>query len=173
MYCKFSHLDSNKTLTKLTHNSRGKRFFRKFSDVQGEGTESEVDGEGVSLDTPLTRASIKPRLLFPQERNAAELEEEEADTDVEEDKLPQTPSKGKARQTKTPEAPKFAPVSPPDTGRTTRSTNKLADQGTPMKKKSRQRSIFDSWPRTKEHKAQTGKRPGEPLDQAPMKRTRA
>ena len=85
---------------------------------------------------------------------------------------PQTPKKSQSISAKTPEAPRYAPVSPPDTKRTTRSTNKLAD--TPMKATGR-KSPFDSWPRTKEHKGRSPapKRAGETLDTANVKRARA
>lgn len=114
------------------------------------------------------------------------IEEEEAATDVEEDveeeptedeaeipemPVPQTPAKRRvSKHAATPEAPKFAPVSPPDTRRTTRSSNKLVD--TPIKGRSKS-SPFDSWRRTKEHKASGAqKRHAESLTSESAKRTR-
>ena len=107
------------------------------------------------------------------------IEEEEAPTDVEdmdeevEEEYPQTPVKSRQRA-KTPEAPKFAPVSPPDTKRTTRSMNKLLDEGTPMRKYNvRRSSTFDSWRRTKDQQASSApKRAAESLEPATTKRTR-
>ncbi|TWU73043.1 hypothetical protein ED733_002166 [Metarhizium rileyi] len=154
---------------------RGKKFFRKFSeqDQLEENESSREDGES-RLSRPLTRASVKPKLLFPAQKLSTE-DDEEALTDVEdvsmiEGETPQTPKKAHSLPTKTPEA--YAPVSPPDTRRTTRSANKLAD--TPIKGTGR-KSPFDSWPRTKEHKSQSPapKRAGESLASGTTKRTRA
>ncbi|KAH7161408.1 hypothetical protein EDB81DRAFT_853799 [Dactylonectria macrodidyma] len=161
---------------------RGKKFFRKFSDNDNEDVDELLDEEvddDARLARPLTRSSIKPRLLFQTVKTAAMIEEEEAATDVEENEdaatdiedeqidkpavVPQTPVKPHQKRASTPEAPKFAPVSPPDTRRTTRSANKLAEESKPIKPTSR-KSPFDSWRRTKEHKgASTSKRPAEAL----------
>ncbi|TQV97441.1 hypothetical protein IF1G_03184 [Cordyceps javanica] len=158
---------------------RGKKIWRRFAD----DTEEEMDQEA-RLVQPLTRSSVKPRLLFPPkqpEQSDRDLEDEEAVTDVEDEvkqrsaaPVPQTPTKSRKEAAKTPEAPRYAPVSPPETRRTTRSANKLLSEETPIKKK-RQPSVFDSWPRTKEHKAQAPtKRAGDDgLTPAPAKRTRA
>ncbi|KAJ3472256.1 hypothetical protein NLG97_g11146 [Lecanicillium saksenae] len=158
---------------------RGKKFWRKFADDDGE----EMDEE-TRLAQPLTRSSVKPRLLFPpkqEEQSEIDLEDEEATTDVEDEvkerlrhAVPETPTKARNESAKTPEAPKYAPVSPPETRRTTRSTNKLSGDETPMKKPKRQPTLFDSWPRTKEHKAPAAtKRAAEGIAEAPAKRTRA
>ncbi|GAB0136533.1 hypothetical protein EsDP_00004832 [Epichloe bromicola] len=165
---------------------RGKKFFRKFSEQDQSEDQSDSPGEGERSRTsrPLTRAFVKPRLLFPvqkmiedeDEEDEEDEEGEEALTDIEDMHLgeaaPQTPRKPQSISAETPEAPRYAPVSPPDTRRTTRSTNKLCD--TPMKITGR-KSPFDSWPRTKEHKSQSpvAKRPGENLASATTKRTRA
>ncbi|CAM1506427.1 Fc.00g060680.m01.CDS01 [Cosmosporella sp. VM-42] len=166
---------------------RGKKFFRKFSEddpeeideLQHDGSDNEEE-----LDTeftrPLRRSAIKPRLLFQTEKTPAMIEEEEAPTDVEDmdeeeaaEECPQTPVKSRQRAD-TPEAPKFAPVSPPDTKRTTRSMNKLLDEGTPMRKYNvRRSSTFDSWRRTKDKQASSApKRAAETLEPATTKRTR-
>ncbi|ATY66927.1 hypothetical protein A9K55_000777 [Cordyceps militaris] len=157
---------------------RGKKFWRPFAKIE----EQEMDQED-RLAQPLTRSSVKPRLLFPpkrQEQSEADLEDEEATTDVEDEvkqritrSIPETPTKSRKATAKTPEAPRYAPASPPETRRTTRSANKLLNEETPIKKK-RQPSMFDKWPRTKEHKAPAAtKRAGEALAPAPAKRTRA
>ncbi|KOS23047.1 hypothetical protein ESCO_003823 [Escovopsis weberi] len=161
---------------------RGKKFFRKFAEAKDEehGSENEADGQS---GRALTRSSIKPRLLFPvkkTEKTKEMLEEEETTTDIEEghsqteENEPQTPTKIETERAKTPEAPKFAPVSPPDTKRVTRSTNKLADAPTPVKI-AKKKSPFDSWRRTKESSATptSTKRQGEPLASTAMKRARA
>ncbi|CEJ91717.1 hypothetical protein VHEMI07410 [[Torrubiella] hemipterigena] len=155
---------------------RGKKFFRKFSEDEDELQGDDSDAQFVQ---PLSRSSIKPRLLFPQEKSAEALEEEEATTDVEDNiksqvrQTPATPSKAKSTHVETPEAPRFAPISPPDSKRATRSTNRVQELATPSKSKGR-KSPFDSWPRIKDPRGQAStKRVGETLDQAPAKRTRA
>ncbi|KAG6016132.1 hypothetical protein E4U43_004177 [Claviceps pusilla] len=156
---------------------RGKRFFRKFAEQDQPEDQIESLGEdddGSQISRPLTRSSVQPRLLFPTPKMTEE--DEEALTDVEDmniaESAPQTPRKPQSLSTKTPEAPRFAPASPPDTRRTTRSANKLSE--TPMKAAGR-KSPFDSWPRTKEHKTQlpVTKRSGESLASAATKRSRA
>jgi len=158
---------------------RGRKFFRKYADDEEDAHMEELAGlDAHDITGPLTRSSIKPRLLFPVPKPDGMDEDEEAVTDVEDATTedapldPQTPTKPRHEQLNTPDAPKFAPVSPPDTKRTTRSTNKLLDDGTPMKGKGR-RSPFDSWPRTKEHKESSTKRHGDGLAPAHVKRTRA
>lgn len=122
---------------------------------------------------------MKPRLLFPPKENEVNIEDEEATTDVEDnvrdrsEPAPETPRKAREKHVDTPDAPKYAPVSPPDTRRTTRSANKLSDDETPVNP-TRRRSVFDSWKRTKEHKATVpAKRTGDNLAPASTKRTRA
>lgn len=162
---------------RFNHTSRGKRFFRKFAEQDQPEDQIESLGEdddGSQISRPLTRSSVQPRLLFPTPKMTEE--DEEALTDVEDmniaEPAPQTPRKPRSLSTKTPEAPRFAPASPPDTRRTTRSANKLSE--TPMKAAGR-KSPFDSWPRTKEHKTQlpVTKRSGESLASADTKRSRA
>lgn|SRR5687768_9071707 len=141
---------------------------------------SEASADGMS--SSLSRSSIKPRLLFPVQkvpRTSEDDVDEEATTDIEEgpevdvgeQSVLQTPAKTQFKGTDTPQAPKFAPMSPPDTKRTTRSTNKLFEEPTPIKKKER-RSPFDTWPRTKDRKETGTKREAEPMF-APAKRTKA
>ncbi|KAL6904282.1 hypothetical protein GGI43DRAFT_400041 [Trichoderma evansii] len=168
---------------------RGKKFFRKFSEFDDEVEDEELDSDvEAHFSKPLTRSSIKPRLLFPTKAPAPKtkqmLEEEEAATDVEdakdatEEEVPsvpiKTPVKAKEERAQTPEAPKYAPASPPETRRTTRSTNKLAAGPTPAKRAGK-KSPFDSWLRTKEHANRSGTKraAGEPLAAAPAKRTRS
>lgn len=78
----------------------------------------------------MTRSSVKPRLLFPsreqleaKEARQFDTEDEEAITDIDED-VKSTPHAQVDITTRTPKAPKFAPVdmaTPPTTVRTTRS----------------------------------------------------
>jgi hypothetical protein len=112
-----------------------------------ESMEAEIDGNDFpNHQGPLTRSSVKPRLLFPSARQIQEkemrlraAEEEEADTDIE---LPIVTASSARSQTgkntgvskanltpvgqfdediATPKAPRFAPYSPPTTSRATRS----------------------------------------------------
>ncbi|KAL7793087.1 hypothetical protein V8C37DRAFT_379246 [Trichoderma ceciliae] len=165
---------------------RGKKFFRKFSEFDDDEEDEELSSDvEAHFSRPLTRSSIKPRLLFPSKTPAPKtkrmLEEEEAATDVEdaaEAEKPsanaETPMKAQEERAQTPEAPKFAPASPPETRRTTRSTNKLSSDSAPIKRTGK-KSPFDSWLRTKEHANRSGtKRAAEqPLAPTHAKRTRS
>ncbi|KAJ2965281.1 hypothetical protein NUW58_g10915 [Xylaria curta] len=78
---------------------RGKKIFRKFSDSHDADCSSQAENEeAVDLDLdsqpprhrPMTRSSIKPRLLFPPKpkgKQAATNEDEEALTDIEDSVL--------------------------------------------------------------------------------------
>lgn len=148
--------------------------------------DSSGDGIARRLRRPLTRSSVKPRLLFPTkttEDRRAPHEDEEAVTDIEDHVLaqvvaeeepqrPQTPVKMAVDDIETPDAPRFAPASPPATVRATRSGNKAT---TPMKPvRGGKRSPFDGWARTKNGSKDHGhKRPGEALEgDGGAKRTR-
>lgn len=109
-------------------------------------------------------------------------DDEEAATDIEDHVLAgmekdqlTTPADLVEEAPGTPEAPRFAPVSPPTTARTTRFSNKKGADSTPMKaKQPGKRSLFDAWPRTKGASQSTSlKRPGDELSAAAPKRTRA
>ncbi|KAK5626338.1 hypothetical protein RRF57_002053 [Xylaria bambusicola] len=149
---------------------RGKRLFRKFADDNDEESSSQAeDDEAADLDLngqtrrnrPLTRSSIKPRLLFPPAKGkkvtSSTIEDEEAVTDIEDNvfndeqaaevEAPQTPARVAKGKVETPNAPRFGPASPPSTGRATRSTDKLRGGDTPMKAKGP--SPFDGWRRSK------------------------
>ncbi|KAM0255366.1 hypothetical protein ACHAQJ_005808 [Trichoderma viride] len=168
---------------------RGKKFFRKFSEFDDDEEDEELDSDvEAQFSRPLTRSAIKPRLLFPAKASAPKtkrmLEEEEAATDVEEAEdateaeepsaKVETPVKAKEERAQTPEPAKFAPVSPPETRRTTRSTNKLSASSVPTKRAGK-KSPFDSWLRTKEgaNRSGTKRAAAEPLAAAPAKRTRS
>ncbi|KAL7911911.1 hypothetical protein GGI35DRAFT_301950 [Trichoderma velutinum] len=168
---------------------RGKKFFRKFSEFDDDEELEELDSDvETHFSKPLTRSSIKPRLLFPAKTPAPKtkdmLEEEEATTDVEEAvetekpsakvETVETPAKSKEERAQTPDAPKYAPASPPETRRTTRSTNKLSADSAPIKRTGK-KSPFDSWIRTKEHTNRSGTKraAAEPLPAVPAKRTRS
>lgn len=118
---------------------RGKKTFRKFNDTEED--EGSVVDDIAAIDAaleedipsrlrrPLTRSSVKPRLLFPtpeqlrarETRSHATEDEEEAVTDIEEPNHLSTPKGQMDDAIATPKAPKFAPASPPTTTRVTRS----------------------------------------------------
>jgi hypothetical protein len=184
------------TLLIILH-SRGKKIFRRFSDPEQDRSSSactdisEAPGQrtlkrqaGESAQRPLTRSSIKPRLLFPTEDQIREREEAAAD-DVDEDavtdiEMPNASSppkdKGKAHEMQTPTKTRFKPVTPPTTARVTRTKKAAVAQPTPIPEeeedepepislgtddtfpaKKTSKSPFDSWQRTKAGR----KRPGE------------
>lgn len=127
---------------------------------------------------------MKPRLLFPSARSHKENDlghtDEEADTDIEQPiagkadviktddvkARAETPVEASEEKIGTPKAPKYAPASPPDTSRATRS-KKISNEPTPVKtKRAGNRSPFDGWRRTKtasEGSVNGHKRPGETL----------
>lgn len=161
--------------------SRGKKIFRKFEDADEE-TRSQLDDDdeedvfNTELDStvpsrlrgPLTRSAVKPRLLFPtadqlaakRERALVPDEDEEAITDIEDfnEDTPMGQTKGVMA---TPRAPKFAPASPPTTGRATRSSKMAgssspttpgsegADSGPSGYSRGGKISPFDAWRRVK------------------------
>lgn len=109
----------------MTPCSRGKKLFRKFMDAGGEAAgpadeyESDVQDEGFTTDLrrPLTRSTIKPRLLFPNDdqvrakaaRDSHNTEDEEADTDIEDLAGASTPFAQIDDVPATPKAPRFGP----------------------------------------------------------------
>ncbi len=156
-------------------NSRGKKIFRKFEDDEEAAVEAGGDvTAGSSTGRRTTRSSIKPRLLFPPPKHDDNQEtaddDEEAATDIE-DKLeldeqeePETPAELIDAAPGTPAAPKFAPASPPTTGRATRSGLKSSEDITPMKPpRGGKRSPFDSWRQTKSGSHSSHKRAAEAL----------
>ncbi|KAI5866372.1 hypothetical protein GGS23DRAFT_556798 [Durotheca rogersii] len=168
---------------------RGKKFFRKFASSDDVDSTSqpdiEVEDEDVEVmsgASPFTRSSIKPRLLFPSKQKGKETvkttpEDEEAETDIEdrapaniqdeETDTPVTPTGRNSAKPGTPEAPRFAPASPPTTTRTTRSGDKARVEESPVKKAAaaaKPRSPFDGWRRSKSRAASRSlKREGEAL----------
>ncbi|KAL8769990.1 MAG: hypothetical protein Q9209_004237 [Squamulea sp. 1 TL-2023] len=156
---------------------RGKKIYRRFTPEpehpNQSSEETEVEGSTSPRLRPLTRSSVKPRLLFPTEKQCRERElaEEEALTEIEDaehkDKKPITPVKQSFA----------APATPPTTGHATRSATKHAamngndgsipfglpevegegfveDEGRRTRKKT---SPFDKWQRAKAGSASGGK----------------
>ena len=109
-------------LTKY-RNSRGKKVYRKFP----------KDDDDMDEDTrPLTRSSIKPRLLFPtpqqqREREATNISDEEATTEVEDGQDDQD-----AEVTTPVKQTVFSPATPPTTGHATRSSTKITEDVAPL-----------------------------------------
>ncbi|OBT79219.1 hypothetical protein VF21_01716 [Pseudogymnoascus sp. 05NY08] len=150
----------------LVYVFRGKKIFRRFSDLDEAGSrpsaadevEDELDVTVPSrLRGPLTRSSMKPRLLFPTQKQLDERDsqyseaDEEADTDIEEGNAVTTSSLH-TDKVATPRAPRFAPVSPPSTvARTTRSKKVSSDDDVAGASFSSlgSASPFESWQRTK------------------------
>ncbi|KAI1174343.1 hypothetical protein F4777DRAFT_385738 [Nemania sp. FL0916] len=185
---------------------RGKKIFRKFSENHDDdfGSGAENDDEAIdsisngqaSEGRPMTRSSIKPRLLFPPNRKgkqiATTVEEEEAVTDIEDnvsqdpeyaqaeasetlghstEDMAETPVQTTKGKIETPKAPRYAPSSPMSTVRVTRSADKIrgADEA-------KIPSPFDAWRRSKSRAQRQGqKREGEDLTRSPpgTKRQRA
>ncbi|KAK4158394.1 hypothetical protein C8A00DRAFT_39369 [Chaetomidium leptoderma] len=171
---------------------RGKKQFRKFTEMDEPSSREGLDeGEGgleSAVESPtkrhFTRSSIKPRLLFPTANSdeSRDLDDdEEAATDIEDHVLagmeadkPETPMDLIDKAPGTPEAPRYAPASPPTTARTTRFASKKGADATPKPKPPAKRSPFDSWRRVKGGAPSTGhKRSGDDLSAAAPKRPRA
>lgn len=138
--------------------SRGKTFWKAHDENSGE--DLELEDEAVtefSQPRRSTRSSIKPRLLFPPKKavQSHSTDDEEAATDIEEhviaastaaDSRIETPTEKSTPDT--PSAPRFAPASPPTTGR--RASKRLAPvEETPAKRPTKARSPFDTWRRSK------------------------
>ena len=143
-------------LLTLVH-SRGKKIFRKFPEDGGEpddGEDSEVESTNVR---PLTRSSIKPRLLFPtqkqtREREAANTEDEEATTDIEDhNDTPMSDPEEEQHVTTPRKQTVFSPATPPTTGHATRQATKRTPEELvkPIPYKGKKVSPFDGWARTK------------------------
>lgn len=166
------------TFADMRNLSRGKKIYRKFADdlEPEDPVWDDADTETSPRLRPLTRSSIKPRLLFPtstqhNERSLANKEDEEAITDIEE--LPPLPNDSEmtdlAPETEdeplvTPVKASFvSPATPPATGHATRSATKRANlqsSSPPVPETAdtakflehqqiKKLSPFDGWQRTK------------------------
>lgn len=174
---------------------RGKKQFRKFAEMEDifddEHGLDEADGglDSAVESRRVTRASVKPRLLFPTVKKQPSHSDEEAETDIEDNvgaahsEAPETEEQQTPlelvddKMPDTPHAPKFAPVSPPTTMRTTRFGAKKAEEGSPMKSRAgKPRSPFDGWRRGKagsdDGRTLSLKRSGDSLAAEDSKRTR-
>lgn len=128
--------------------SRGKKIYRKFADDSDPEMQSssslnmgntEGNAEPPTRSYPLTRSSIKPRLLFPSntqrhEHSCSNKEDEEAVTDIEEplslpndNEMTYLAPHTKEETLVTPVKTFFTtPVTPPMTGYATRAVTKKA-----------------------------------------------
>ncbi|KAA8646146.1 hypothetical protein EYZ11_001555 [Aspergillus tanneri] len=164
---------------------RGKKTFRKFSDAVESDQEEEDDGDlgllaarpdlidsSYSADVrPLTRSSIKPRVLFPsandrtpREVHGEDTDEEEAATDIEDHEFTEdVDSSDHVSDTDMEQRPVTPPLndtseissSPGATVRALRSRAKrggLEPSGTPpaSQTKKKRASPFDGWLRKKQ-----------------------
>jgi len=120
--------------------------------ITGDSMDDELDAQlrarGSNLHAPATESTNASRLLFPSERQlrsknlrSQAVEDEEADTDIDESSMISTPRPRAGKKSEstngnstpkydlevsTPMAPRFgpsAPISPPSTFRATRSKN--------------------------------------------------
>jgi hypothetical protein len=117
--------------------------------IPGDSMDDELDAQlsarGSNLHAPATGSTNASRLLFPSERQlrsknlrSQAVEDEEADTDIDESSMISTPrprvtkksvnTNGNStpkydNEVSTPMAPRFGPISPPSTFRATRSKN--------------------------------------------------
>ncbi|KAG8525935.1 uncharacterized protein KY384_000697 [Bacidia gigantensis] len=150
----------------IVYTFRGRKIYRKFpqSSDSESGSSLHAHDDANAPETtrlrPFTRSSVKPRLLFPTpqqqaERSAAELADEEATTEIEDNGIAQK------KAVTTPVKKSFQTVTPPTTVHRTRSTKNPGEYATtsppdqdmddasqemPKRKKV---SPFDGWARTK------------------------
>ena len=168
--------------------SRGKKVYRTFPHDGSEHNDTnnfESREREPSITRPLTRSSIKPRLLFPtkqqiHERTACAVDDEEAPTDIEDPQDHEMADPEDKKQITTPvKVPTASPPTPPTTGHTTRATAKqvafnsssnppeptVAD---PYERRGKKVSPFDGWVRTKAGASGVGgkgkKREGEAME---------
>ncbi|KAI9704478.1 MAG: hypothetical protein M1820_005552 [Bogoriella megaspora] len=171
---------------------RGKRVFRKFDDGPSSsvGERSHAAGAelrrvaGTAAQKPLTRANVKPRLLFQRDEQQHNTEDEEAVTDIDERIIQSNASADKKgdsievekeeQELVTPVKQNFGPATPPSTGRATRSQGKIQtgplpeaaepdevnedDQDpapTSATVRRKRASPFDQWARTKPGSSRT------------------
>jgi hypothetical protein len=156
-------------------------MFRKFVDDDEEPVEEQDNFISTSaLRGPRTRSSLKPRLLFTEEKREPTTTDEEADTDIEDANISSiTPSH--STKISTPKAPKFAPASPPTTIRATRS--KIVDvemdrspgggPATPRGRGGRGKSSpFDLWQRSRSESSSRKREASGGLERGGEKRAR-
>lgn len=170
--------------------SRGKKIYRRFPNDGSEHNDTSNVGES-ERDSftirPLTRSSIKPRLLFPtkqqiHERTSSTVDDEEAPTDIEDSQDHEMTDPEDGKQVTTPvKASIFSPTTPPTTGHATRAATKKAALDSPsappepivaahFDRRGKKVSPFDGWARTKAGTSGLGikgrKREGEAMEKS-------
>ncbi|KAI4203741.1 MAG: hypothetical protein LQ350_001567 [Teloschistes chrysophthalmus] len=140
---------------------RGKKIFRRFTPDPDHpnlsSEETEIEGSTSPRLRPLTRAAVKPRLLFPTEKQRIERERRAEDVSAEnvEDHGHAVTKEGKPV---TPVKDSFAPATPPTTVHATRSVTRKAaadsaasplEAATVPEGRDRKTSPFYDWQRTK------------------------
>jgi hypothetical protein len=182
---------SYRAFTNITR-SRGKKIFRRFRDdsdddqraaspVSNLGQRSLRRQAGPAAERPLTRSSIKPRLLFPSEEQIRERETDVLESEVDEEALTdiEVPAPIKSKRAATPVKPsalRFAHLAtPPSTKRTKRVVDHPTDAVplqmvveepeempvSPVERKAvkaKNRSPFDDWPRSKSSAARPSRK---------------
>ena len=168
--------------------SRGKKVYRTFPNDGSEHNDmTEFEGgEGEpSTIRPLTRSSIKPRLLFPtkqqiHERTACAVDDEEAPTDIEDPQDYEMTEPEDEKLITTPvKVPTVSPPTPPTSGHATRAAVKKVAldspsyppeqaEAVPYDRRGKKISPFDGWARTKASTREVGgkgkKREGEAME---------
>ena len=144
--------------------SRGKKVYRKFPNDSSEHNDTnnfEHSERESSSIRPLTRSSIKPRLLFPPKQTAPISDDEEAPTDIENPQDHEmTDPEDKTAVTTPIKASIFSPPTPPATGHATRATTKKTAfdlhvhppepvEVISYERRGKKVSPFDGWARTK------------------------
>lgn len=168
---------------------RGRKIFRRFADSVAEGNGQEMHSmsdqsarirhmAGSAAHRPITRSSLKPRLLFasPQGGQIADEVDEEADTDIEDEANHRGALSATGDEMFAPLEPESAPGS--------QAVADIADHSPTVPKasaahqKAKKSSPFDSWPRQKPGAAKntsqgTKRSAGEPVQPVSGKRTRS
>ncbi|KAF2153229.1 hypothetical protein K461DRAFT_267838 [Myriangium duriaei CBS 260.36] len=169
---------------------RGRKTFRRFTD----GTSAEVEVEdadlhnmagqtarirhmaGPSAHRPITRSTLKPRLLFPsaEHRGATQEADEEALTDIE-DEVAHRSARSSAKIVSFESVEPDSPVASRDEPQMT--LDETPASTTASKGKAKKPSPFDSWPRQKAGASRstsgTKRSPTEPAQATSSKRTRS
>ena len=171
--------------------SRGKKIYRKFPNDGSEHNDTNNRGDSERQSSsirPLTRSSIKPRLLFPtkqqvHERTVSTVDDEEAPTDIEDRQDHEMTDPEDEKQVITPvKASVFLPTTPPTTGHATRAATKKATLDSPPDphepveairygRHGKKVSPFDGWARTKVDTGEIGGGKGKKREAEAMEKT--
>jgi hypothetical protein len=173
---------------------RGRKVFRKFHDSVPSNGSNASDGEelpvedrllrrqiGSEAHRPLTRSTVKPKLLFREEikernrQNRDDEDDEEADTEIE---SAPTPSRRKGKAVMHAPQPMMETTPPPTVRKPKRGMFHRSPYVDAATNDSTEIS-FDSWSRVKSAHSSGGsvrtskKRSGEPLEREADKRARS